>query len=92
LRTPLAPQILADAALRLYGAWRHYARHHSSPIAVHASVQVVRAFVRLRDILVTHKDLARKLHEMEHQAIDSPATAPAKEENRFLKSGFVMAT
>jgi hypothetical protein len=37
----------------------------NSPIAVHASIQVVRAFVRLREILATHKDLARKLEEME---------------------------
>lgn len=37
----------------------------NSPIAVHASIQVVRAFVRLREILATHKDLARKLQEME---------------------------
>ena len=37
----------------------------NSPIAVHASVQVVRAFVRLREILATHKDLARKLQELE---------------------------
>ncbi len=37
----------------------------NSPTAVHASVQVVRAFVRLRDILATHKDLARKLQELE---------------------------
>ena len=34
-------------------------------IAVQASVQVVRAFVRLRSILATHKDLARKLEELE---------------------------
>jgi len=34
-------------------------------IAVQASVQVVRAFVRLREILATHKDLARKLEELE---------------------------
>ena len=39
----------------------------NSPIAVHASVQVVRAFVRLRDILATHKDLARKLQELERK-------------------------
>jgi hypothetical protein len=37
----------------------------NSPIAVRASIQVVRAFVRLREILATHKDLARKLQEME---------------------------
>jgi hypothetical protein len=29
------------------------------------SVQVVRAFVRLREMLGTHKDLARKLEEIE---------------------------
>jgi hypothetical protein len=34
-------------------------------IAVEASVQVVRAFVRLREILTTHKDLARKLEDLE---------------------------
>jgi len=37
----------------------------SSPTAVAASIQVVRAFVRLREILSTHKDLARKLEELE---------------------------
>jgi len=36
-----------------------------SEIAVRASVQVVRAFVRLREILSTHKDLARKLEDLE---------------------------
>jgi hypothetical protein len=36
-----------------------------SPRAVQASIQVVRAFVRLREILSTHKDLARKLAELE---------------------------
>lgn len=39
----------------------------SSKIAVQASVQVVRAFVRLREILSTHKDLARKLEELEQK-------------------------
>ncbi len=37
----------------------------NSPIAVQSSVQVVRAFIRLREILTTHKDLARKLEELE---------------------------
>jgi hypothetical protein len=39
----------------------------NSPAAVRASIQVVRAFVRLREILATHKDLARKLEEMEEK-------------------------
>jgi ORF6N domain len=33
--------------------------------AVQVSVQIVRTFIRLRELLVTHKDLARKLEEME---------------------------
>lgn len=37
----------------------------NTPVAVEASVQVVRAFVRLREILATHRDLARKLEELE---------------------------
>lgn len=37
----------------------------NSPVAVQASIHVVRAFVKLREMLITHKDLARKLNEME---------------------------
>ena len=37
----------------------------NSPVAVEASIQVVRAFVRLREILATHKELAAKLAELE---------------------------
>jgi hypothetical protein len=37
----------------------------NSQVAVRASIQVVRAFVRLRDILATHTELARKLEQME---------------------------
>jgi hypothetical protein len=37
----------------------------SSPTAVKASIAVVRAFIRLREILATHKDLAKKLEELE---------------------------
>lgn len=36
-------------------------------LAVRMSLQVVRAFVKLREILATHKDLARKIEEMEMQ-------------------------
>jgi hypothetical protein len=39
----------------------------NSPVAVRASIQVVRAFVRLREILATHRDLARKLEELERR-------------------------
>ena len=37
----------------------------NSKIAVAASIQVVRAFVRLRQVLATHKELAAKLAELE---------------------------
>jgi hypothetical protein len=37
----------------------------NSPIAVEASIQVVRAFSRLRSILAAHKELVKKLAEME---------------------------
>jgi hypothetical protein len=39
----------------------------NSPVAVRASIQVVRAFVRLREILATHKDLVRKLEDLERK-------------------------
>ena len=39
----------------------------NTPIAVQASVHIVRAFVRLREVLATHKDLARKLEELERK-------------------------
>ncbi|HEX9653249.1 MAG TPA: hypothetical protein VGA99_06020 [bacterium] len=37
----------------------------NSPIAVKASIQVVRAFVRLREFLAIHKELAEKLSQLE---------------------------
>ena len=37
----------------------------SSPIAVHTSIQVVRAFVRLRELLGNHEELARRLNDLE---------------------------
>ena len=39
----------------------------NSAAAVTMSIQVVRAFVRLRAMLATHKDLARKLDALEHK-------------------------
>lgn len=37
----------------------------NSPVAVEASIQVVRAFIRMRSILSAHKELAKKLQELE---------------------------
>jgi phage regulator Rha-like protein len=39
----------------------------NSHVAVQTSIQIVKAFVRLRQLLSTHKDLARKLTEMENK-------------------------
>ena len=39
----------------------------SSPRAVEVSVYVVRAFVRLRELAVTHSDLAKRLTELEEK-------------------------
>jgi hypothetical protein len=39
----------------------------NSPIAVEASIQVVRAFVQLRGMLTTHAELARKLADLERK-------------------------
>jgi hypothetical protein len=39
----------------------------NSDVAVCASVQVVRAFIRLREVLTTHKDLARRLDGLERK-------------------------
>lgn len=38
-----------------------------SRIAVEASIQIVRAFVHLREMLATHKELARKLDMLERK-------------------------
>ncbi|MBI5475611.1 MAG: ORF6N domain-containing protein [Ignavibacteriales bacterium] len=37
----------------------------NSDKAIQVNIEIMRAFVRLREILATHKDLARKLDEME---------------------------
>ena len=39
----------------------------NSPIAVQASIQVVRAFARLHEMLASNKDLARKLEALENK-------------------------
>ncbi len=38
-----------------------------SPLAIRASIQVVRAFVNLRRMLATHEDLARKINAIERR-------------------------
>jgi len=47
----------------------------NSPRAVEVSVYVVRAFVRLRELAVSHGDLAKRLDELEHKT-ESLAMSP----------------
>ena len=42
----------------------------NSPRAVQMNILVVRAFVKLREILATHKDLARKIAQLDRQQRD----------------------
>jgi hypothetical protein len=71
----------------------------NSPQAIAVSVSVVRAFVRLRELLSTHKDLARRLDELERKYDDqfrvvfdairqlmAPSTAPKKPRIGFHSS------
>jgi len=60
-------------------------------IAIKASIQIAEAFISLRELLATHKDLARKLEELEKKydsqfkvvfdairaLMDRPVVAPA---------------
>lgn len=39
----------------------------NTPVAVHTSIQVVRAFIRLREMVTTHKELAHKLAQLERK-------------------------
>ena len=43
----------------------------SSKRAVQVNIAIMRAFVMLREMLATNKDLARKIHEMEKNTIHS---------------------
>lgn len=72
----------------------------NSPIAIDASVQVVRAFVKLRQLLATHADLARKINALEKK-YDSQFAAVFKairelmeppEKRKKNKIGFAVAS
>lgn len=67
----------------------------NTPRAVDVSVYVVRAFVRLREVLATHRELARKLEELErktealvlkHDALAANTRAPFKEVIEALRA------
>jgi len=69
----------------------------NTPFAVAVSVQVVRAFVKLREMISTHKDLAKKLEDLEQKydfqfrlvfdAIRQLMTPPEPEKKRAIGFG-----
>jgi hypothetical protein len=72
----------------------------NTPIAVAASIQVVRTFVRLRELLASHAELARKLEELEQRydqqfqvvfeairQLMAPPAAPQKTRRIGFRSG-----
>ena len=72
----------------------------NSPIAAQASIQVVRAFIRLRGILAAHKELAQKLEALENRydaqfkvvfdairKLMEPTTVPPNRRIGFLRKG-----
>ena len=62
----------------------------NSPRATEVSVYVVRAFVRLREVLATNKELAKRLEELEQatQALASQHHALARNTRAQLKQVF----
>lgn len=77
----------------------------NSPVAVQASIQVVRAFVQLRGLLATHAELARQLDELERKydaqfrvvfeairELMQPLPSPRRKQIGFQSSGSAEAT
>ena len=70
MRPPIKTQIFAlPHALTEHGAIMA-ASVLNTPRAVEASIFVVRVFVRLREMITAHKELARKLSELEENLRD----------------------
>ncbi len=69
----------------------------NSERAIHVNIAIMRAFVKLREMLATHKDLARKLEEMEKKydaqfkvVFDAIRQLMATPEPKKKKIGFVV--
>ena len=67
----------------------------NSEPAIRVNIEIMRAFVRLREILTTHKDLARRLEEMEKKydvqfraVFDAIRSLMRKEQKPQQKIGF----
>lgn len=60
-----APQV---SALRLHGTWRRHAVERSAqPRATDVNIGIIRTFVRLREILASDREHARKVEEHDRQ-------------------------
>ena len=57
-----------------------------SPRAVQVNIAIMRAFVRLRQLLATHRDLAEKLAEMEKKPAPGPQRSPGATGNTTSNS------
>ena len=77
LRSQIATSSLAEWGGRRYAPYA-FTEHGAlmaanilnSPRAIEVSIYVVRAFVRLRTAMATHKELARKLDELEKKTAE----------------------
>ena len=69
----------------------------NSPVAIHMSIEIIRAFVRLRELLASNRDLAKKLEALEakydgqfHDVFEAiHLLMDAGDEKRDRKMGFV---
>ncbi|MBI4489468.1 MAG: ORF6N domain-containing protein [Deltaproteobacteria bacterium] len=69
----------------------------NSQVAVHVSIEIVRAFIRLREAVASHKDLARRLDQLEKKydaqfkvVFDAIRQLMSPPEPRKRKIGFIV--
>ena len=55
------PQAFTEQGVAMLSSVLH------TPRAIQVNVEIMRAFVRLRELLATHKDLALRLEDLEHR-------------------------
>jgi hypothetical protein len=73
----------------------------NSKRAIQVNIQIMRAFTRLRELMISHKDLARKIDDLEHkfkehdqniivifQAIKELISKPSEDEKKKVGIGF----
>jgi len=64
-RHPNLPYVFTEQGVAMLSSVLHSKR------AVLVNVEIIRAFVRLRELLSTHKNLARKMEELEKKLVVS---------------------